>query len=111
MARFVARRALYTVALIFFASLALFPAKLAIEHLGFLRGILQGDFGSSQSSGLPVLTTIAHGASYTLVLGLAAFVLTYLALLLVLVVIVLNPLADIGHQFAAPRFREHVQTA
>ena len=77
MGSFVARRALYAVALLFFASLALFLAKPAIEYLGFLRGILQGDLGSSQSTGVPVLATIAGGAPYTLVLGLAAFVLTY----------------------------------
>jgi ABC-type dipeptide/oligopeptide/nickel transport system permease component len=34
-----------------------------------------------------------------------------LALLLVLVVIVLNLFADIGHQLADPRFRERVQAA
>jgi peptide/nickel transport system permease protein len=78
MASFVARRALYAVALLFFASLVLFLAKPAIEYLGFLRDLLQGDLGSSQSTGVPVLVTIARGAPYTLVLGLAAFVLTYI---------------------------------
>lgn len=77
MASFVARRALYAVALLFFASLVLFSAKPALEYLGFLRDLLQGDLGSSQSTGVPVLVTIARGAPYTLVLGLAAFVLTY----------------------------------
>jgi len=77
MADFVARRALYAVALLFFASLVLFLAKPALEYLGFLRGLLQGDLGSSQSTGVPILATIARGAPYTLVLGLAAFVLTY----------------------------------
>jgi peptide/nickel transport system permease protein len=77
MANFIARRALYAAALLFFASLVLFLAKPAIEYLGFLGGVLQGDLGTSQSTGVPVLTTIARGAPYTLVLGLAAFVLTY----------------------------------
>ncbi len=77
MADFVARRALYAVALLFFASVVLFLAKPALEYLGFLRGLLQGDLGSSQSTGVPILATIARGAPYTLVLGLAAFVLTY----------------------------------
>jgi peptide/nickel transport system permease protein len=78
MSSFVARRALYAMALLFFASLVLFLAKPAIEYLGFLRNLLQGDAGSSQSTGVPVLVTIARGAPYTLVLGLAAFVLTYI---------------------------------
>ena len=77
MADFVARRALYAVALLFFASVVLFLAKPALEYLGFLQGLLQGDLGSSQSTGVPILATIARGAPYTLVLGLAAFVLTY----------------------------------
>jgi peptide/nickel transport system permease protein len=77
MASFVVRRALYAVALLLLASVVLFLAKPAIEYLGFLRDVLQGDLGSSQSTGVPVLTIIARGAPYTLVLGLAAFVLTY----------------------------------
>jgi ABC-type dipeptide/oligopeptide/nickel transport system permease component len=81
MASFVARRALYAVALLFFASILLFLAKPAIEYMGFLRDVLQGDLGSSQSTGVPVLATIARGAPYTLVLGLAAFVLTYVTAL------------------------------
>ncbi len=78
MASFLARRALYAVALLFFASLVLFLAKPAIEYLGFLRDLLQGDLGISQSTGLPVSTTIARAAPYTVVLGVTAFVLTYL---------------------------------
>lgn len=81
MGSFVARRALYAVALLFFASLVLFLAKPALEYLGFLRGLLTGDLGTSQSTGVPVLATIARGAPYTLVLGLAAFVLTYVTAL------------------------------
>ena len=77
MASFLARRALYAAALLFFASIALFLAKPAIEYLGFLRDLLQGDLGISQSTGLPVATTIARAAPYTVVLGLSAFVLTY----------------------------------
>lgn len=77
MAGFVARRALYAAALLVCASLVLFLAKPLIQYLVFLGGLLQGDLGSSQSTGVPVLTTIERGAPYTLVLGLTAAALTY----------------------------------
>jgi peptide/nickel transport system permease protein len=77
MAPFLARRALYAVALLFCASLVLFLARPFIDYLTFLRDLLVGNLGSSASTGVPVVTTIARGAPFTLVLGLAAFVLTY----------------------------------
>jgi ABC-type dipeptide/oligopeptide/nickel transport system permease component len=77
MARFVARRALYAVALLFFASLILFLAKPLVEYLGFLRDALAGNLGVSLSTGQPVVKTIADGAPYTIALALAAGVLTY----------------------------------
>src|SRR5665213_1329243 len=77
MAPFLARRALYAVALLFCASLVLFLARPFIDYLTFLRDLLVGNLGSSASTGEPVVTTIARGAPFTLVLGLAAFVLTY----------------------------------
>lgn len=77
MARFVVRRALYAVALLFFASLVLFLARPLVEYLGFLRDLLGGNLGVSLSTGQPVLTTIANGAPYTIALALIAAMLTY----------------------------------
>ena len=77
MARFVARRALYAIALLFFASLILFLAKPLVEYLGFLRDALAGNLGVSLSTGQPVVKTIADGAPYTIALALTAGVLTY----------------------------------
>jgi peptide/nickel transport system permease protein len=74
---FVARRGLYAITLLFFASIVLFLAKPFVEYVAFLRNLLQGDLGISLSTGLPVLTIIARGAPYTVALGLVAAALTY----------------------------------
>lgn len=78
MSRFIARRSLYALALLFFTSVVLFLARPALEYLSFVANLLQGNLGTARSTGLPILTTIARGAPYTLVLGVTAFVLTYL---------------------------------
>jgi peptide/nickel transport system permease protein len=77
MLSFLARRGTYALLLLLFASLALFLARPALDYLNFLGHLLQGDLGTSQTTGLPIATTIARGAPYTLALGLFAFVLTY----------------------------------
>lgn len=77
MARFVARRTVYAVALLFLASLILFVAKPLVEYAGFLRDLVAGNLGVSVSTGQPVLTTIATGAPYTIALAITAAVLTY----------------------------------
>jgi ABC-type dipeptide/oligopeptide/nickel transport system permease component len=74
---FVARRGLYATVLLFCASFVLFLARPFVEYLTFLRDLLAGNLGISLTTGVPVLTIITKGAPYTLVLGLAAAVLTF----------------------------------
>jgi peptide/nickel transport system permease protein len=76
-ANFLARRALYAVALLFVASLVVFFATPLIQYLGFLRNLLGGNLGTSHWTGQPIGTIIAQEAPYTLTLGLSAAALTY----------------------------------
>ena len=77
MVKFVAKRAVYALALLFGASLVLFLAKPLVQYFGFLGDLLNWNFGVSEATGLPILTIIARGAPYTVALGLAAATLTF----------------------------------
>ncbi|MDQ2943732.1 MAG: ABC transporter permease [Candidatus Dormibacteraeota bacterium] len=77
MARFVARRALYAIALLLCASILLFLPGPLIQYLAFLKDLVQGDLGSSTTTGLSVLTIITQDAPYTITLGVTAAALTY----------------------------------
>lgn len=77
MARFIARRILYAIALLFFTSLILFMARPLLEYLSFIRDLLAGNLGASASTGQPVLKTVAVGAPYTIALAFVAATLTF----------------------------------
>jgi ABC-type dipeptide/oligopeptide/nickel transport system permease component len=48
-----------------------------VQYWNYLHGVLTGDLGLSLVDRVPVRTVIAHSAGYTVVLAVAAFVITF----------------------------------